>query len=108
MSDPTDERIFQCPKCREKTAITFWIQAFASIEQARMHGSTPDFMAGMMPEPGLLKIQICTSCPSLHPCMQYTAKELKEMNEITEAQKKRAASADSIGKLLGFGGPKKQ
>ena len=69
-----------------------------------MAGQAPDFVAMLMPAPGLLKVEVCMGCALFRPCVKFTDKEIELMKKHVEVQKQQAGLSASLASILGKAG----
>ena len=91
----------ECKTCKQHLAAVVWIQAFRSIDQAKMHGQGPDFLSALMPGPGMLKIELCWGCQIFRPCLEFTDEEKVELEKFKGEQQKRTEIGEKLGGLFG-------
>lgn len=99
------DALTECTECKGHSAIVMWVQAFRSFDQARLHGAAPDFLSCMIPGPGILKVEICGNCRTFRPLFNYTKEEEEAIRKYKELNESKNRTAESLGKLLGQGGP---
>lgn len=97
------DQLHECTECKKHAALRLWIQVHASFDQARMSGSGPDFLSAMIPGPGMLKVEVCISCRSFRPLLEYTPEEEVAMVKYKEHNESKARTAENLGKFFGLG-----
>ncbi len=97
----------ECLACKKKLAARVWIQAFGSFSLAKLQGGGPDFLAALIPPPGLMKVEVCFGCGSIKLCGEYTEEEQQQMKAHTEEVKEWAARSEKMTPLFNLFMPKK-
>ncbi len=73
------------------------------MELAQVSRNTDDILSAMLPGPGLMKVEVCVSCRSFRPLLDYTKEEEAALKKYKEMNESRNRTAENIGKILGLG-----
>ena len=92
----------KCETCQEQKAVKLWIQVHLSFGAARMSGQGPEWMSALGPGPGILKVQVCFSCSTFRPCLEFTDEEQEAMKKYAKDQKESAERSNDLGSLFGL------
>lgn len=96
------DALTECTECKGHSAVRMWIRLYQSIELAQVSHSD-DFLSSMLPGPGLLKVEICVSCRTLRPLLDYTNEEKAAITKYKELNESRNRTAENLGKIFGLG-----
>lgn len=97
------DALTECSECKSHTAMRLWIQVYQTVELAQMGGQADGFFSAMLPGPGLLKVEVCVSCRTFRPMLEFTKEEEAALQKYKELNESKSRTAENIGKLLGQG-----
>jgi hypothetical protein len=97
------DALTECTECKGHSALRLWVQVYQSVELAQMGSQADGFISAMLPGPGLLKVEICVSCRTFRPILEYTKEEEAALQRYKELNDSKNRTAENMGKLFGLG-----
>lgn len=95
------DALTECTECKGHSALRLWIQVYHTVELAQMGGQMDAFMSAILPGPGLLKVEVCVSCRTFRPMLEYTKEEEAALQKYKALNESKNRTAENIGKLFG-------